>query len=154
MVMKSLVRHDAILTSGVEPPGFRSWVGIEVWHVGLDIEQWRAVENIDVGHVQNPALLSQKPDHGHSYGVGATGGARCEEPVLLRVPVGYDVRLEPSDPIQPVDQPDSFEACDVIQRGSKGFVDENLALSTLCIAGLNGGARRLDEGTTDDPYYP
>jgi hypothetical protein len=74
--------------------------------------------------------------------------------VLLHVPVGDDVRFETSDPIQPVDQPDSFEASDVIQRGSKGFVDENLALSTLCITGLDGGARCLDEGATDDPYHP
>jgi hypothetical protein len=73
--------------------------------------------------------------------------------VLVGVSVGDDVRLETRDPIQPVDQPGSLEAFDVIQRGGIGFVDENLALSTLCITGLNGSARRLDEGATDDPNY-
>jgi len=74
--------------------------------------------------------------------------------VLLGVAVGDDVRFETRDPIQSVDQPDSLEALDIIQRGGIGFVDENLALGTLCIAGLNGSARRLGEGATDDPNNP
>jgi hypothetical protein len=74
--------------------------------------------------------------------------------VLLGIAVRYDVRCEARDPVQPVDQPDSLEAFDVIQRGGIGFVDENLALGTLGIAGLNGSARRLDEGATDDPNCP
>jgi hypothetical protein len=70
--------------------------------------------------------------------------------VLLGVTVGDDVRFETSDTIQPVEKPDSLEAFNIIQRGSVGFVDENLALGALCIAGLNRSARRLDEGAMDD----
>jgi hypothetical protein len=71
--------------------------------------------------------------------------------VLLGVAVRDDVRFETRDPIQPVDQPNSVEALNVIQRGSKGFVDENLALGALGIAGLNRSSRRLGEGAVDDP---
>jgi hypothetical protein len=71
--------------------------------------------------------------------------------VLLGVAVRDDVRLETRDPVEPVDQPDSLEAFDVIQRSGKGIIDENLALGPLGIAGLNGCSRRLGEGATDDP---
>ena len=152
--MKSFVCQGAIFTSGIEPAGLRSWVGVEVRNIGLDVEQWGAVENVDVGHVQLPALPSHKPDHGHSDGVGATRGAGREEPVFLGVAVGDDVVLETRDPIQPVNRPYALEALDVVQRGSKAFVDDNRAFSALRIAGLNGSARRLDEGAMDDPHYP
>ncbi len=152
--MKSLVRHNAVFTSGIEPAGFRSWVGIEVRYIGLDVEQWGAVENVDVSHVQLPAFPSDKPDHRYSDGVGSTRGAGRKEPVLMGIAVGDDVLFETRDPVQPVDQPDALEAFDIIQRGGKGIVDENLALGALCIAGLNRGARRLGEGAVDDTDYP
>jgi len=88
--------------------------------------------------MQNPTLPLQTPDHGHSHWGWVDTGSGCEESVLLGVPVGDGVVFEARDPVQPVDQPDSLEALDVVQRGSKGFVDENRALGTLGISGLNG----------------
>jgi protein-disulfide isomerase len=152
--MKSVIRNLAVHTTGIEPASLRRRVRIEFGHIGLDVEQGRVVEDIDVEDMEKASFPSHQPDHRHPDRIRPAWGTSREQAMFPFISVRYDPRLVGACAVHPVDQPHPIEAFDVIQCGSEPFIHDDLPLGTLGIDGLNRRTLRLGKRRPNAANHP
>src|SRR5579863_7513234 len=110
-------------------------------HVGLDVEDGRAVEHIDSANVELGAVAAHQLDDGQRYGVGATRGARGEYAVRALVERGAADQFEAFRPIESPDDKEMREALDVGQaRLEFGEDFEDAFRIMFCAEALGNGS--------------
>jgi len=107
--------------------------------VRLDVQQRRAVEDVDVLDMQRAALETDQAHEAQADGVRAPGTARGEHAVLGVLKEGLDGQPRLPGTVEEVDQPQVRETLEVGQSLGKGRVD-------LDRAGDSRGEDRLDRG--------
>ena len=66
---------------GFGEPAAAELLGGDAGHVGLDVEEWGAIEHVEAADVEFGSVAAQEFDDGESDGIGAAGRAGGEDPV-------------------------------------------------------------------------
>ena len=88
--VEPVVGQALIAACPIEPTRPGLWVGIELRHVGLDVEQGGVVEDVEFANVEDIAAPAEEADRRESDGVRPIGRTGGEQTMILRVPVGND----------------------------------------------------------------
>ena len=115
----------------VEPSGPAVRIAVELRNIRLDVQQWRSVDHVDIRYFKNPFLNRQKPNRRDSKG---RGPGRCPSRENAALPPVEERAYQQAwywRLMKPINQPDSFEACKILQSSMKAQFDPDLSSRSL-----------------------
>jgi len=134
----------------LKPSGPDVCVAVKLWHVGLDVEQRCAVQNVHVLDTKDTVFDTVQCDYGKAYGVRPLGGASGKDAPGLGVHERDEPQAESLAAVEMVEQDDVREAIEILQSCLVLFKYLDCSVNTGGTRRLNGHAFRRGEGRMDD----
>ena len=134
----------------LQPSGSDGCGAVKLGHVGLDVQQRRAVEHVHVLDVQNAVLDPVQLHDGETDGIGPPGGAGGEEAAVLGVQKRNNLQLESLAAVEVVEENDVREPIEILQPGLVGGENLDRPMNTGRADRLDGHSLGLGEGCVKD----
>ena len=123
---------------------------IEVWNIGLDIEERRAVEDIHILYREDIIFNPDEFDNGHPKRIGALGGAGGKYAAGFGIQEGGYLEAMLLDLVEMVKEDDVGKAVQVFDAFRKFWEDLHLSLNSRPTGGLDWHTfYRLERGVDE-----
>ncbi len=121
---KAIICDSSSVAAILQPSCSASRKSVVLRHIGFDIQQRCAVENIHTANGQSVVLDTEKSHTRQPNRIRAARHTRGEQPALNFVPERDDSQTWGGRTVEPVEQPDSLEAVQVLE--AVGILREEL----------------------------
>jgi len=140
-----------IMRNSIKPPAAFIRIGIECRHVRLDIQERRAVEDIDVLYGKGAVIDPHEPHNGKPYRIRALWRPRGKDSMGSRVKEGRDFQGVPHTTVQGIEQDDPGEMFKIGKALPEIAPDLNGATDSPGTGGLYGHADNIFKRGMDRP---
>ena len=117
VLFKSVIRFLArnSFFGFIKPTGSNVLGAIKLLHVGLDVKQWRAVNNVNIINIQNTGFDLIQLNNRNANGIRTLGCPSGEKSPRFGIQEGHDMKLEAMAAVEMIEQYDVGKSIEVFQ---------------------------------------